>query len=159
MVTISPNCRLSPKPIRWDFWGNSARRDIYYTWRALIHLKKNYDVFRTDYYHYQLDDKLKSITLIDPNDMKVTALGNFDVVAGNIDPDFLKRGGWYEYFSGDSLLVTDSNQPITLQPGEYHLYLTEFVETPYVSTHESLNVTYFDCFPTPLQVNCLFNLN
>ncbi len=147
--TIDPDCRLSPKPIRWDYWATPGRRDIYYTWRALIHLKKNYPVFRTDYYEYNLDDKLKSITLIDPNDMKVVVLGNFDVLSGSIDPNFPETGWWYDYFSGDSLNITDPNQLISLEPGEYRIYITEQVEPPFVNVNEAIGIQRFDCFPNP----------
>jgi hypothetical protein len=54
--------------------------------------------------------------------MNVTIIGNFDVTAGSINPTFQSNGWWYEYFSGDSLNVTNVNALINLQPGEYRLY-------------------------------------
>ncbi len=55
----------------------------------------------------------------------MTVLGNFDVVEGDIYPNFQETGTWYEYFSREELEVTDTNEPIRLEPGEYRMYSTE----------------------------------
>jgi len=57
--------------------------------------------------------------------MNVVILGNFDVSSGPLLPDFQNTGKWYEFFTGDSLNVTDVNMLITLQPGEYRLYTSK----------------------------------
>ena len=146
--TIDSNCRLSPKPIRWDYLANPNRVDIYKTWSALIHLKKNQEVFKTTDYDYSLNAKLKRINL-NGADMQVTVLGNFDVEAGNIDPKFQQEGWWYEYFTGDSLNVTDVNMSINLEAGEYRLYISEKIAIPPVSTEEAFGVNTFNLFPNP----------
>ena len=57
--------------------------------------------------------------------MKVNILGNFGITLSSIDPSFAQTGKWYEYFSGDSALMTNVNSLINLQPGEYRLYTTK----------------------------------
>ncbi len=146
--SISEDCRLSRKPIRWDYLANPNRVDVYKTWSALIHLKTDNEVFKTTDYNYSLSGKLKRINLNDPA-MKVTVIGNFDVVSGSIDPQFQQTGWWYDYMTGDSLNVTDVNLPIALAPGEYRVYLTEQQTPPAVSTTELVGVNQFDLFPNP----------
>ncbi|MBN2615835.1 MAG: T9SS type A sorting domain-containing protein [Bacteroidales bacterium] len=127
--TISNGCRVDPKPIRWDYWYDANRQHLYYVWSSLINLRKEYAVFNTTDYTMNVGGLLKAIHLNDTS-MDVTILGNFDVNAGNITPNFQKTGMWYEYFTGDSLDVTSVTDPITLQPGEYRLYTTKRIKAP-----------------------------
>ena len=54
--------------------------------------------------------------------MNVTILGNFDVWDTTEDPEFQHTGTWYDYFTGDTLEVTDVNEAFFLTPGEYRLF-------------------------------------
>ena len=62
--------------------------------------------------------------------MDVTIVGNFDVYPGTINPAFQKTGRWYDYFSGDSIEVANTSDPLDLMPGEYHLYTSVKLEKP-----------------------------
>jgi hypothetical protein len=62
--------------------------------------------------------------------MNVVVVGNFDVYSGNVVPGFSQTGSWYDFFGGDTLNVTSLTNPITLQPGEYHLYTTVKLPKP-----------------------------
>lgn len=66
---------------------------------------------------------VKRITLIDTS-MDVLLLGNFDVTGQNVSPGFPKTGTWYEYYTGDSLLVADTAKALVFKAGEYRLYTT-----------------------------------
>ncbi len=66
--------------------------------------------------------------------MDVVVLGNFDVNAGSLDPDFSKTGKWYEYFSGDSLEITNVNELILMEAGEYRIYTTKRLTPPDITT-------------------------
>ena len=45
--------------------------------------------------------------------MNAVVLGNFDVTSDSINPYFQNTGWWYEFFTGDSLNVSDVNEMIT----------------------------------------------
>jgi hypothetical protein len=83
--------------------------------------------------------------------MNVNILGNFGVTASSIVPAFSQTGKWYEYFTDDSLNVTNVNDPINLLPGEYKLYTTRKLPSPkliigieeYQSPEEKLIVLVF----------------
>ncbi len=127
--TVNPDCRLSPKPVRWDYYQMQDRRDLYDIWSSLIHIKTNYEVFKTTDYNYDLTSKIKKIHL-NHNSMNVTVVGNFDVQSNNTSPQFQHTGTWYEYFTGQTLEVNDVNMSIDLEAGEYRLYTDQFVENP-----------------------------
>ena len=127
--TVDPGCRLSKKPIRWDYTEDPARIDVYNNMRALLHLRENYDVMHTTDFDLNVNQYTKTIHL-NSADMNVTVLGNFDVVENSIDPEFQNTGTWYEYFTGEILEVSDVNAALTLQPGEFRLYTDEQVDPP-----------------------------
>src|SRR5690606_19002838 len=62
--------------------------------------------------------------------MNVNVIGNFNVTAGGINPQFQHTGWWYDYFKGDSLNVTNTSEIINLEPGEFRIYTTVKLPTP-----------------------------
>jgi glycosidase len=122
--TLNPGCRTSPKPVRWDYWQDTRRNELFQVFSDLIALKKNYDVFRTDDFNLSLNGANKRIKLSHAS-MNVVVIGNFDVWQGISYPQFHQPGWWHEFFSGDSLHVTNTNMPVQLNPGEYRLYSTQ----------------------------------
>jgi hypothetical protein len=79
---------------------------------------------------------------------------NIDVNSASAIPSFQHTGWWYEYFTGDSLNVTNVNMSMILQPGEYRVYTDVSLPTPYitsVASIEELENPAFDVsvFPVP----------
>ncbi len=151
--TINENCRVDNKPIRWDYLGDADRRDLFNVTRQLIYLKTTYDVFNTTDYQGTLDNPDFKTFHLNGDDFDVTALGNFSVQAGNITPGFPNAGVWHEYFTQDSLVVTNTTAPINLQPGEYRLYTStrlEKLEDVMVNTNDfSTAAINLSIFPNP----------
>jgi hypothetical protein len=128
--SIQESCRVDPKPIRWDYLDNADRRDLYGVIRDLIYLKTQFEVFNTtDYTLSLVRDDWKKIFLRH-EEMNVAVLGNFNVEPEQISNPFPSPGWWYEYFSGDSLLVQRTTDPLSLTPGEYRVYTTRRIEKP-----------------------------
>ena len=150
-VSIEFNGRVGEKPPKWDYMDDYRRRNLYYVYSSLIDLKKNEDVFSTTNYTLDLYNALKKIKLT-ADDMSVVVLGNFDIVEGNIDPDFYSTGTWYDYWTGDSIVVTDVNEVVNLQAGEYRLYTSkrltkpDFVGVDDIETSQNNNLL----FPNPV---------
>ena len=117
--------RLTAKPDVWelDYYQEEQRLDLYNTVSVLNKLRRKYDVFTHagQVWQEKFDQPVKRLRLLG-NSQDVVVLGNFDVIEQSVDPKFLHTGKWYEFFSGDSINVTDVNASITLQPGEYRLY-------------------------------------
>ena len=127
--TINESCRVDNKPIRWDYASDPRRQRLYNITRELILLKTQYEVFSTTDINLSVHGTGKRIQL-NHSDMKVNVLGNFNVVNQSINPVFQETGWWYEYFSGDSILVENTNEIIDLIPGEYRLYSTQKLARP-----------------------------
>jgi hypothetical protein len=97
-------------------------------WQALIKLK-DYEVFNSDNFTYSLGGYTKRLTLIDSS-VNANIIGNFNVIPMSINPQFPNTGWWYDYFSGDSIIVSDTQAEISLEPGEFHIYTTVKLPTP-----------------------------
>ncbi len=140
--TVNPNCRLDPKPIRWDYFEMTNRQRLHDVYKALINLKKNYATFETTDYQLNVNTSHKRIYL-NHSEMNAVVLGNFDMEAGDLNVFFQDMGTWYEYFSGDSLMVDDLTEIVPLEAGEYRLYTDEKLDTPDITT----SVNYVDNSP------------
>ena len=127
--SINFNGRTGPKPIKWDYFNNPNRRRLYEAYSSLIQLKLNEPAFGSDNYTIDVADTIKTIH-IEHDDMDVTVVGNFDSREKLAYPGFAQTGTWYDYFSGDSLLVEDKNVPVMLDKSEYRIYTTRKLEQP-----------------------------
>lgn len=123
------DCKLDTKPQpQWtgNWLTNTDRSKIYNDWAKMITLKINEPVF------------LGSVTISSTNSVTpnikiansalastvlkdVLIISNFDVVARNVATGFPYAGTWYNLMDNTTLNVTDVNQTINLQPGEYRI--------------------------------------
>jgi hypothetical protein len=133
-----------------------------YTWASLIDLKIDEDVFETADFDLDVAGVMKKIRLTSP-DMSVVILGNFDVVDGLIDPEFYFTGTWYEFWTGDSLEVTNVNDQISLEAGEYRLYTDKKLKTPdFVGVDETIAqgpISDFIVHPNPASSDIYLNMH
>lgn len=127
--SINFGCRVCAKPVRWDYFEEPNRFRLYSVYAALANLKTSYDVFSTDDFTLSVTGPIKRINL-NHDAMNVTVLGNFQVTAGAVMPNFQHEGWWYDYFTGDSINVTTTTAEIDLAPGEYRLYTDVRLTTP-----------------------------
>lgn len=155
-VSIDVNGRTGPKPIRWNYLDVPGRLKIYKVKRALIALRNGHEVFRSGQVALGTSGMVKRIKLSHAT-MNVVVLGNMDVTLQTGDPAFQHTGWWYEYFTGDSINVTNLNMPINLQPGEYRIYTDKRLPVPDtyapVGMEEDLtlqfNTSTIKAFPNP----------
>ena len=122
------NDRITDKPIRWDYFNNPNRKQLYKIWAAEISLKENYSAFQ-NLDSMNVTDSLKTIHLSD-NSMKVVVFGNFGVWQSSIKPYFQQQGEWYDYFSGNSVNIAAIDTSFLLNPGEYHIYTSVKLSAP-----------------------------
>jgi 1,4-alpha-glucan branching enzyme len=129
--SIDYNGRVGEKPIKWDYYADAGRKNLYNNFAALVELKKSNPAFSSNNYLLYQAGKMKRLNIQDA-DMDVVVLGNFDLYSGNIDPNFTKTGTWYEFFSGSTIDVTAASQntPVSLPQGEYRLYTSRLVSRP-----------------------------
>ena len=153
------NDALGPKPIRWDYYTEPDRKNLFSNFAALISLKKNNPAFSSDNYLLYQAGKMKRVNIQDA-DMDVVVLGNFDLSPQTIDPNFTKTGTWYEFFKGTTLDITAASQntPISLLQGEYRIYTSKQVDRPAFLTEiedqfadKEGEGILFDIYPNPFE--------
>jgi 1,4-alpha-glucan branching enzyme len=127
--TIDYNGRVGTKPIRWDYYSEIVRLNLFKTYAALNFLKTNYKTFSTNDFALATTSYVKRIKL-NNDSMNAVIIGNFDVIERSIIPSFQETGEWYDYFSGDSLDITDTQININLAPGEFHIFTSKKIPTP-----------------------------
>ena len=148
---INENCRLDPKPVRWDYAEVEGRRQIAAVISAMTHIKTTYSTFATTDYQFTDQSYYKRIKLNHP-DMNAVTMANFRVTEEDVDPSFQSTGMWYEYFTGDSLMVTNVNENLTFAPGEYRIYTDKRITPPesfFVGTQD-LAVEQVELYPNPI---------
>lgn len=128
-VDIEFNGRTGQKPIRWYYLDDWRREYLFNVFSALVDLKKNYQVFRTDDFTLNLAGANKSIVLRDAS-MDVVVVGNFGVTDATITPSWPYTGIWHEFYSQSEFMVPNISQSVTLAPGEYRLFSTMLIEKP-----------------------------
>jgi 1,4-alpha-glucan branching enzyme len=129
--SINANGRVGTKPIRWDYLQDENRLRLLKVTQNLMALRKIHPVFQSlNYNETDLNEGYFKAFHVKDNDMSVTVLGNFDVLAGDIIPNFQSTGKWYNYMTGDSITVASMSAPIRLLPGEYRVYTSKKLATP-----------------------------
>ncbi len=149
--SVNSNCRLEPKPIRWDYKDVFLRQRIYDVDRALILLRQQ-PTFKEGTFEISLASQFEKKLRFRHSDMDIVVAGNFHVGNRDIAPVFTKTGWWYDYLSGDSLQVTDVNMVIPYVPGEYHVYTTKRLTLDFEITTSITNLEFstiaLEIFPT-----------
>lgn len=143
--SINNNCRLDPKPIRWDYKDVFLRQRIYDIDRALIQLRQQ-PALREGNLTISLANQFEKKMQFTHPDMDVVIAGNFYVGARDIAPGFTRTGRWYDYIGGDSLEVSDVNMTLPFEPGEYHVFTTRRIPLDFEIT-TSLHQPEFSSLP------------
>ncbi|GAC1419732.1 MAG: hypothetical protein NVS1B13_01240 [Flavisolibacter sp.] len=154
--TISNHCRLSDKPIRWDYYKEESRRHVHDAFASLIQLRFHplyQGVFISGTTNSSLKSVVKWLTLSSSGDTSdLVVVGNFDVNPQTAAVVFPTAGTWYDYFNNQPIAVTAGSKNIPLQPGEYRLYLNRNLKgITLPSTTWSGNSLEARIFPNPVK--------
>ena len=130
---------VANKPPHWEYMTVPERVHLYNAYKSIIQLRlNNTAVFNNTSFTYEFNSGLvKLLQIADPNaaGIKVTAIANLDVVPQTKTVTFQAVGNWTNYISngistglngatGSNFSLNTAAQTITLQPGEYHIYLS-----------------------------------
>lgn len=121
-TTISDDCRVSEKPIRWDYYNDKDRKALYTLYSKLIALKTGNEVFETTNIEYSLTGSQKYVVW-KGTDMNAFLVGNFDVVSATSSVTLPRSGEWYDAFTGAMVNIPSTTYSATLNPGEYRFYV------------------------------------
>lgn len=154
--TINDNCRTDAKPIKWDYLQNANRKHLHDTYVSLLKLRGHAlykDAFTTNRVDKNLSGGFKWLT-VTTDTSNVMVIGNFDVTPATGSVTFQKSGTWYDYLGNGTITATGSAQNITLQPGEFHVYLNRNitgVSTPVTEVANDGTVTRLSVYPNPVK--------
>ena len=162
--TIDNNCRLSPKPVHWDYLQDIQRKRLHDVYAELIklHFHPLYkDVFLTNQISENFSNGFKWLE-VTTDTSKICVVGNFDVVSQTGSVTFQNAGTWYDYLDGTTFTATGAAQDISLQPGEYHVYLNRNVvstiATPVTSINIPSNNLLIKVYPNPVLKNAAIDV-
>lgn len=127
-TTITENCRVAEKPIRWDYMDDIDRIALYNTYSKLIDLKKKYDVFEATNLTYSLEGAHKYM-IWKGDDKNAFLVGNFDVIDATINITLPRSGEWFDAMTGKTVNIPSTNYSVNLKPGEYKLFIDNGVLT------------------------------
>ncbi|MFM7838055.1 MAG: alpha-amylase family glycosyl hydrolase [Chitinophagaceae bacterium] len=130
--TINSTCRLDAKPIRWDYQEEPGRKRLYEVYRGLLQLRAHPSFqqnFIAGTVQRSLSGGLKWVQL-STDSAHLVVVGNFDINPASGPVSFPFTGSWTDYFTGTKLEVSATTQTVSLQPGEYHIYLDRNVTYP-----------------------------
>ncbi len=122
--------RTGEKPIKWEYFGEENRRNLYKTFAALIKLRRENEVFTAPNSSAQLSFNGAGKRIVMSGSPNVVVIGNFGVTSQNIVPNFQHVGQWYDYFSGDTFNVVNTTESILLEAGQFHIFTDIKLETP-----------------------------
>ncbi len=132
--TINADCKLSPKPVKWDYFFEPDRQRLYKVYAAINKLKTQYPAFSSTNFNYDVWGFGKRL-IIQHSSMDVVIIANFDVQPTSIVPGFTQTGIWYDYFTGNSIIENNLNNAFLLQPGDYRIYTTSQLPVPDLSVN------------------------
>ncbi len=156
--TISNNCRLDPKPVRWDYLNDPRRKSVYTTYSKLISLRSHpwyKNAFLSGTVDKNLANAFKWIRLNSGDTSQLMVVGNFGTtpITGSIT--FPVAGTWFEGLSNATFSATGTAQNISLEPGEFHVYLNRNVynvsTTPVSNIPWTENTLQASLYPNPVQ--------
>jgi hypothetical protein len=152
-ISIDNPCRVCNKPILWNYLSVSRRKQTYDVYAAVLNLRKNYETFKTLDFTHSLSGSVKRLILNNP-DMNAVVMANFAVTTTTGIPAFQHTGWWYEYFTGDSINVTNVNASLSFQPGEYRIYTDVRLDKPTLTeSTASIEELETEAFPLNLYPN------
>ena len=167
--TINNNCRLDNKPIRWDYQNVIQRKRLYDIYASLNKLRFHpwyKDVFIANNINLtrSFSGAFKSMTVRSATDSSILCVvGNFDVTPQTGSFTFPVAGTWYDYLNGGTFTATGTAQNMTLQPGEYHVYLNRnlinAVTTPVTNNNTPGSQLLASVYPNPAQSNSILDID
>ncbi len=127
--SVNDSCRLTAKPIVWDYLQQVQRKRVHDIYAGVLKLRAHgwyKDVFiaNNTTITRNMGGAFKWLTVRSATDSSMmVVVGNFEVTAQSGTLTFPSAGTWYDYLNGGTITATGAAQNITLQPGEYHVYL------------------------------------
>jgi 1,4-alpha-glucan branching enzyme len=149
-------CKLTRKEPRWEYMQEAGRKRLFDVHASLIRLRNTQAaLFNSSNFEYNLAGAVKYFKISEPN-LSLLIVANFDVMASTATVTFQHAGTWYDYLSGETITATGVAQSLSLQPGEYHVYVNKnivnAVTTPVVDLATPRHTLVASIYPNPVSI-------
>jgi hypothetical protein len=159
--SINEDCRLSPKPVKWDYLNDNDRERLFQHTADLLRLRSSYDIFSNGdavltggaTLNKQLTLKNKPYTATPSNtdEMNAQIVVNFNLTQQGIVVEFPHTGTWYDYYAhGTPFEVTSTSMALSLNAGEYKLYTDVLINNPLVTGVQEEIIRRLKIYPNPV---------
>lgn len=157
-VTIDNSCRLSDKPIRWDYLSDANRKHLHDEFASLIKLRFHplyKDVMVSGNTTSSLSSPFKWMKIASSQDTSdIMVIGNFDVVSQSGSVTFPSAGIWYDYLNNITFQSTGTAQSLTYSPGEFHVFVNRNLNnlniTAVPDVNNNSNILQLHLYPNPV---------
>ncbi len=169
--TVNSNCRLDNKPILWNYFQDAPRKQVYTVFSRLNKLRFHpwyKDVFIANNININpsLAGSVKTMVLRSATDSSMLCvIGNFALNTQSVPFTFPKSGNWFDYLNDTVFAATGAVQNITLNPGQFYVYLnrnvSNIIVTPPPPPPPVDSITQFSAkvFPNPVSANSILQIN
>ena len=155
--TVSENCRLDNKIPVWGYYNDPFKRGVFDVYANLLRLRMNpsfISTFTQKQFNSDFSGAVKTLSINDDS-LKVVVVGNFDLSAKTVTVNFPATGTWYSYLTKTSINVSGTSASVTLQPGEYHVYLNKDLSNTLVTSvftpSSTIMTGEFKLYPNPVK--------
>lgn len=152
------NNRLGIKPTHWEYIEDSERLKLYQLYSSLINFKTKSGLMDDQYFSWSSSQSIKYINIEHP-DASIVVVGNFGTSGTTTNAHFTKNGTWYDYFTEETIEVTDfATHEINLIGSEFRIFTSEqidnYTETNpndfILGTDNEISIT-LNAYPNPVQ--------
>ncbi|WP_394991328.1 alpha-amylase family glycosyl hydrolase [Emticicia sp.] len=128
-INIDFNGRTGIKPQKWEYLKNENRLKLFKVYAELIKLKTTQAAFLSKDFKESSSGVVKQVAL-NHNSMNVRIIANFGIGSEKGIINFESTGKWYDYFTGQEIIISETNPEISLSAGEFHVYTNIKLPTP-----------------------------
>ncbi len=126
-IDINYDGRLGRKPLPWGPDGNgyydqALRQYVLDAYKGILDVRHRIGAAQlaSATSNHKLSGNTRRLSF-DTDSIDLVVFGNFDTQEALLLPKYTETGWWYDYFSGDSMLIDNLVNNERLQPGEWHL--------------------------------------
>ncbi len=143
----SEECKTSPKPVRWDYYYDPQRVELYNVYRKMLWWKQTNPFFRVANFSQNTSLMVKEQWL-SSDTFNVYLIANFDVVGYDVNFNFQHTGTWYDVLGGTSITVSSLPYSAHLDAGEFYVFADKNISlvpdiVTYVTNNQSSKLTVY----------------
>ncbi len=130
-VSIDFNGRVGNKPLPWGpdglgYYEDPVRKFIYDAYAGILDVRSTLtpEKLASATTNHVLGGRARRL-VYNTDDIDVVLIGNLDVEELEMSPAFPSTGEWFDYFSGESIDIANTDEMMVLAAGEWHIYTSQ----------------------------------